>query len=90
MTRYVAPLLSDTFEVVTSLSSRELGREIQSRIASENKPTLIYVKGSQNTLFLEEGIKSLIDTSQYHLLPRQSDSWMKKKEDFFTSLSLES
>lgn len=48
----------------------------------------ILVKGSQNTIYLEELVKSLIPTSKLdnylsnHLICRQSNYWLKVKNDF--------
>jgi UDP-N-acetylmuramoyl-tripeptide--D-alanyl-D-alanine ligase len=48
---------------------------------------MIYVKGSQNTIFLEEAIEMLLlhpaDTAR---LCRQTPEWKRKKEEFFRSL----
>jgi len=45
------------------------------------------VKGSQNTIYLEEAIKKLLsDPSDASLLARQEEWWLKKKELYFSSL----
>ena len=46
----------------------------------------ILVKGSQNTIFLEEAVKNLCLMSEDVKLVRQSAEWMEKKERFFASL----
>lgn len=46
---------------------------------------IVLVKGSQNTIYLEEAIKFLLDNSQdVKNLTRQDDYWMKIKQDFFS------
>jgi UDP-N-acetylmuramyl pentapeptide synthase len=46
----------------------------------------IFVKGSQNTIFLEELIKSILkDPKDSSLLCRQSPYWLKTKKQFQTS-----
>jgi UDP-N-acetylmuramoyl-tripeptide--D-alanyl-D-alanine ligase len=53
----------------------------------------ILVKGSQNTIFLEEVVKSLISPSnlkiylQKNLICRQSPFWLKTKKDFLNSIA---
>jgi hypothetical protein len=56
-------------------------------IEKDKKSTIVYAKWSQNTIFLEEGLKYLLDNPwDEKKLPRQSESWMEKKEMFFRSL----
>ncbi len=88
MKEYIYPLVSEHIPTTDGLSSRSLGKEIAVFIEKEQKPTIIYVKWSQNTIFLEEGIKELLaDPKDISLLCRQSEEWMKKKEEFFLKLS---
>lgn len=88
MQEYVAPTVSKYFPTETSLSSRNLGSAIRTLIDTNKAiPTMIYVKWSQNTIFLEEGIKFfLANPDDSRLLCRQSGEWMLKKEDFFQKL----
>jgi len=44
----------------------------------------ILVKGSQNTIFLEECVKILCDMTEDVQLVRQSDTWMKVKNEQFS------
>ncbi|MCK9272139.1 UDP-N-acetylmuramoyl-tripeptide--D-alanyl-D-alanine ligase [Candidatus Gracilibacteria bacterium] len=68
------------------MSSRQAGRKIREIIASTSKQSVIFVKGSQNTIFLEEGIKEfLYDIRDASKLCRQGHHWMKKKDDFFNN-----
>jgi len=46
------------------------------------KEATILIKGSQNTIFLEELVKELIPTNKHHLICRQSPYWLKVKSKF--------
>lgn len=89
MKEFVLPVLDKKYTVFHSLSSREMGEKIHKLVSKkENAGAIIYVKGSQNTIFLEEGIKKfLLSSDDESLLCRQSQDWMRKKEHFFQSLS---
>jgi len=68
------------------MSSRQAGRKIREIIASTSKQSVIFVKWSQNTIFLEEWIKEfLYDIRDASKLCRQWHHWMKKKDDFFNN-----
>lgn len=88
METFVFPILSQKYPTFSSLSSRVLGKMIQKEVQkTENKWAIIYVKWSQNTIFLEEGIKFLLTSeTDKEKLCRQSEDWMKKKDVFFASL----
>ena len=87
MMKYMAPILEKEYATYSTKSSREAGKKISTFLKKEKKPTIIYVKWSQNTIFLEEGIKEFLnDTSDEHNLCRQSPDWMEKKESYFQSL----
>ena len=88
MTEFVAPIVSKYFATETALSSRILGSRIRTIIDTEkDMPIMIYVKWSQNTIFLEEGIKFfLANPDDSRLLCRQSPEWMLKKEVFFQNI----
>jgi len=46
--------------------------------------SIILVKGSQNTIYLEEAIKFLLENqADVKRLTRQEDFWMKTKQEFF-------
>ncbi|MGB4762196.1 MAG: UDP-N-acetylmuramoyl-tripeptide--D-alanyl-D-alanine ligase [Candidatus Saccharimonas sp.] len=45
---------------------------------------MILVKGSQNTIYLEECVKILCDMTEDAELVRQSESWMRIKNDYFS------
>ena len=49
------------------------------------KDAIILVKGSQNTLYLEEAIKFLLENqNDVKFLTRQEDFWLKTKQEFFS------
>lgn len=87
MIKNVAPPLEKYFKLFSTDSSKVAGEKIAKLLNKEVKPTLIYVKWSQNTIFLEEGIKEFLnDTTDEKNLCRQSADWMEKKESYFQSL----
>jgi UDP-N-acetylmuramoyl-tripeptide--D-alanyl-D-alanine ligase len=45
---------------------------------------VVLVKGSQNTIYLEEAVKLLIDNSEDVKLVRQSEGWKKTKDKYFS------
>ena len=92
MRQYVFDQLSQHYRVYHSYSSRTMGEYINTVISGgDEKPTIIYVKGSQNTIFLEEGIKKfLAHDRDKKLLCRQSADWMRKKEVFFSQIEAQS
>lgn len=78
-------------------SSREAGKRVKQYIIDKknNRKTwnkdrskaLIFVKGSQNTIYLEEAVKELLaDDADISKLGRQDDRRMEKKEKFFASI----
>lgn len=74
------------FSVQSFLSSIEGWKYIKKSIEASQKKVLLYAKWSQNTIFLEEGLKEIILPSQHYLLPRQSRDWLQKKNLFFATL----
>lgn len=83
----VAPILQDRFFVETTLSSRSIWREIREHIKHLDHPVILFAKGSQNTIFLEEALKSLLPARDHIHLCRQSADWIRKKTLFFESIS---
>lgn len=68
-------------------SSRQAWIKIRNIIQQKEKHSVIYVKWSQNTIFLEEWIKEFIfDKRDILKLCRQSDHWMKIKNNFFNNV----
>ncbi len=90
MGQYVYPITSKEVISVHWLSSRSLGEQIRVFLWSDNISTIVYIKWSQNTIFLEEWIKEFLNNpDDAKLLVRQSRDWMKKKEEFFKKISLQ-
>ncbi len=52
----------------------------------DNEGTVVLVKGSQNTIFLEEAVKVLCELDDNDKLVRQSPTWMETKQKYFNSL----
>jgi UDP-N-acetylmuramoyl-tripeptide--D-alanyl-D-alanine ligase len=71
------------------LSSRQAGKWLADNLlekAPENR--IIFVKGSQNTIFLEEALPPMLhDSADAALLCRRGQEWSRRKEDFFSSLT---
>lgn len=101
MKRFVYPLLLEAWKdpetgesdrVFSFLHSRLAGKKVRDLImtAPDDKKTVIFAKGSQNTIYLEEGIKEfLYDLRDVDKLCRQSNSWMDTKNHFFESVIAE-
>ncbi len=89
MSEFVSPILEKNFPVHTSLSAKKMWQEIAQLLPSLNKDSIIFTKWSQNTIFLEEGVKYFLkDKKDESKLPRQSKDWMIKKDEFFHSHSI--
>jgi UDP-N-acetylmuramoyl-tripeptide--D-alanyl-D-alanine ligase len=72
-------------QVKSFRSAIEAGKFIHSVM---ERDAIILAKGSQNTVFAEEAIKVFLHaTEEEEQLVRQSPTWLKIKNDFFTSLS---
>ncbi len=56
MKKYFIPAIHHSYQYVHGLSSIEVGKKLAEEILSSksDSPVLIFVKGSQNTIFLEE------------------------------------
>lgn len=74
-------------ELHSSLSSREIGLKLR-KYLRENTDSkyLILFKGSQNTIFTEEALAAQLTLTQQKNLPRQTEDWKRKKDEFFKSL----
>ena len=64
--------------------SRLAGKTIKNIINHQDKKSLIFVKWSQNTIFLEEGIKEFCLEKEMTKLVRQGKKWGKIKNNFFS------
>lgn len=68
-------------------SSKLAGEKIREIILHESAKSLVYVKWSQNTIFLEEWIKNFLsDIQDVKNLCRQSPKWLKVKDEFFSHI----
>lgn len=88
MRHFVMPLLEENEyfhnKMKSFLNSRMAGRYIRSLLMDQHQDAVIFVKWSQNTIFLEEGIKEFLGNIQdQEKLCRQSPHWMRTKEAFF-------
>ncbi len=71
-----------------TLDSRVAGEYIRSLIAADPNKYLLFAKGSQNTIYLEEALKYFIFPEEYLKLVRQEDLYVRKKNDFYQMLKV--
>lgn len=86
---YIKPILSKIDPNFNKFRFFKDSRKAWDWLAStiiEDKSYLLFVKWSQNTIYLEEWIKSFISKSDYSQLVRQSIKYLKIKNKFFKSL----
>lgn len=89
MRKYVLPIVSEAFpdKVFSFSSSRVAGAKVREAVVSMEKPSVIFAKGSQTNIYLEEGIKEfLFDLRDTEKLCRQSTRWLKIKAHFFDTI----
>ena len=90
MKKYVYEKLVKHFweqKVCWFLSSKQAWKKVKEFVQKSNRQSTIFVKWSQNTIFLEEWIKELLyDIRCTSKLCRQSPRWLKIKEDFFNNV----
>lgn len=90
MKKYVYENLKDDFEnrIFRFQTSVQAGKNIRELLININdKRSIIFVKWSQNTIFLEEWIKEfLYDMRDQEQLCRQNLEWMAKKEYFYSNI----
>lgn len=81
---YVLPLLKDhkrLKEVLWFANALEAGKYLKDNLP---KDALVLVKGSQNTIFLEESIKYILENkADRRYLCRQDKHWMMRKAAYF-------
>ena len=70
-------------KVFIYLDSRKAGEKIKQLIERQKKHSVVFVKWSQNTIFLEESIKEFCLDKEKGKLVRQSKKWMKIKGKFY-------
>ena len=77
----IEPLVSDVWRDKTffTLDSRVAGEYIRAILSSDPDKYLLFAKGSQNTIYLEEALKYFIFPEEYLKLVRQEDLYVKKK-----------
>ncbi len=74
-------------EIHSSLSSREIGKKLKKYLKDHAATSyIILFKGSQNTIFTEEALAPFLTPTEQKNLPRQSEDWKQKKDEFFRSL----
>jgi len=63
----------------------ELGDFLRNELSDKDmQKVMLIFKWSQNTIFLEEAIKKVLDKPEdIQKLPRQSARWIKQKDQFF-------
>ena len=80
--------LADELEKIWFSSSRfqlchsasEVGKFVLEYLKKSDEKWIVLLKGSQNTIFLEEAVKMLLkDSSEAQFLTRQSKRWLEKK-----------
>lgn len=87
MKEWVYPILSKYFNVEVFTSSRIAGDYIATNLIQSELPYMVYAKGSQNTIFLEEAVERLLlHKSDVSRLCRQTPEWKRKKDEFFNSI----
>ncbi len=87
--KYVVPFVesstsnheSETKKVLWFDNSKKAGEHLKTHLP---KNSIVFVKGSQNGIFLEEAIKYILkNPDDKRKLCRQTDYWMKRKATFF-------
>ncbi len=90
MYEYLVPeLKKSSFKggIHSSLSSREIWAKLKKYLKENSQDKyIVLVKWSQNTIFTEEALALQLIPSQQKNLPRQTEDWKRKKDQFFTSL----
>ena len=91
MTKYLKDELSkigyDMDKVEEFPDSVSLWNFVKDELKKSDWRKLVVWKGSQNTIYLEEAIKILLENDgDAKNLVRQSDWWLRKKKKFFDSI----
>ena len=89
MYAYIIPKLKEigfTGTLSSSLSSRDIGIKLKNFLDVSSQKYLVVFKGSQNTIFTEEALAVLLSPENQKKLPRQSEAWKVRKEEFFSEL----
>jgi len=83
----IQPMVAESWRERTffTLDSRVAGEYIRSIISDDADKYLLFAKGSQNTIYLEEALKYFIFPEEYLKLARQDELYTHKKKHFYTS-----
>lgn len=83
--RIIGPMIEedDIHRVRFFTDSREAGKFIRQLIIDSDQTSIVFAKGSQNTIYLEEALKYIIISEEAGKLVRQDLLYMRKKRDFF-------
>ena len=83
----IQPMISGAWRERTffTLDSRVAGEYIASIISQDTERYLLFAKGSQNTIYLEEALKYFIFPEEYLKLVRQDTLYTHKKNHFYSS-----
>ena len=86
----IQPLIDEKWKEKTffTLDSRVAGEYIRTLLANDPEKYLLFAKGSQNTIYLEEALKCFIFPEEYLKLVRQEDLYVRKKWDFYKMLEI--
>lgn len=68
------------------LDARAAGKCARESILGSDKKSLIFAKGSQNTIYLEEALKEIILPEEITKIVRQDVMYMEKKQAFWKTL----
>lgn len=80
--KYLAPIARQRgCQVKVCRNAIEAGEFVR---GISEKGAVILVKGSQNTIYLEETVKILIEMGEDDKLVRQSETWRREKDAFFS------
>jgi len=84
----IAPMLSmeEWKRVSFFLDARAAGKCARESILTSEKKSLIFAKGSQNTIYLEEAIKEIILPEEITKIVRQDMMYLQKKQEFWKTL----
>lgn len=84
----IRPLVPASWQekIFFTLDSREAGEYIREVLLKNSEPYLIFAKGSQNTIFLEEALKKIILPEECAKLVRQDEVYLEKKKQHFSKL----
>ncbi len=67
-------------------SAPKAGEWIKQFLMTSKDGWLILVKGSQNTIFLEEALKYFVEPEEENKLVRRDKHWLRIKQDYFRNL----